>query len=99
MMQRALTRVLVERERLRARVHAHRGDVAHYSHALQGPAATVDRVMHAGRFVRSHPALVLAAGVAFVAVRGRSMLGLATRGLALWRLARRAQMLLRHVGY
>jgi hypothetical protein len=99
MMQRALTRVLVERERLCGRLNGQRSDVARYAHGLQRPAAVVDRVVHAARIVRAHPGVVLAAGATFLVVRGRSMLGLATRGFALWRLARRAQALLRHVGY
>jgi hypothetical protein len=98
-MERLLTQVLVERERLRGRIEAQRRDVVRYGQALARPASIIDRVMQAGRFLRAHPLLVAAAGAAVFALRGRTMLGLATRGFALWRLARRAQALLRSAGY
>ncbi|MGH8666233.1 MAG: YqjK family protein [Burkholderiales bacterium] len=99
MMARSLTRVLVERERLRGRIEGQRREVARYGEGLARPAAIIDRVIQAGRFLRAHPLVVAAAGVAVFALRGRTMLGLATRGFAVWRLARRARALLRSAGY
>jgi hypothetical protein len=99
MMESALIRVLVERERLRGRIEGQRRDVARYGHGLAKTAAIADRVVEAGRFVRTHPLLVLTAAVPIFVLRGRTMLGLAARGFAVWRLARRAQALLRHAGY
>ena len=99
MMERSLSRVLVQRERLRRRIEGQRQDVARYGQGLAGPAANADRVVAAGRCVRAHPVILLAAGIAMFVLRGRTMLGLATRGFAVWRLARRAQALLRHSGY
>jgi hypothetical protein len=99
MMERSLTRVLVQRERLRSRIEGQRQDVARYGQGLAAPAAIADRVVEAGRFVRAHPVVVLAAGIAIFVLRGRTMLGLATRGFAVWRLARRAQAFLRYSGY
>ena len=99
MMQRSLTRVLIERERLRGRIEGQRREVARYGEALARPASIVDRVIQGGRFLRAHPLVVVAAGAAVFALRGRAMLGLATRGFAVWRLARRAQALLRSAGY
>ena len=97
MSRQSLNRVLVGRERLRARIDAQRRDVDRYLAGLEGAAAFVDRVRQAGRFIRSHPGLVAAATAGAFALRTRSMLGLAVRTAGLWRLARRAQSLLRYV--
>jgi hypothetical protein len=98
-MERLLTQVLVERERLRGRIEAQRRDVVRYGQALARPASIIDRVVQAGRFVRTHPLVAVAAGAAVFALRGRTLLGLATRGFAIWRLARRTQAFLRSAGY
>jgi hypothetical protein len=98
-MDRLLTQVLVERERLRGRIEAQRREVARYGQALARPASMADRIVQAGRIVRTHPLVVVAAGAAVLVLRGRTMLALAARGFAVWRLARRAQALLRSAGY
>jgi len=98
MTEHSLTRLLVQRERLRTRIDGQRQALAHYGCGLVSPAAIADRVVQAGRFVRTHPAVMLPAGIALIVLRGRTMLGLATRGFAVWRLARRAQALLRSAG-
>jgi hypothetical protein len=98
-MARSLTRVLVARERLHGRIEDQRRTLTHYTRGLERPAGIVDRVLRAGRFVRAHPGVLLAPAAAAFLLRGRSALGLAARGLAVWRFARRAQALLRHVGY
>lgn len=95
----SLTRVLVERERLRARAESQRTDLARYTAGLGKPIALVDGLIQGGRFVRSHPAIVLAGVAAFGILRGRRLLGLVTRGFAVWRLVRRARVLLRAFGY
>jgi hypothetical protein len=88
-MDRMLTKVLVERERLLARAERERADLAVACRGLSAPAAVVDRIIDAGRFLRAHPLATggLAAGI--VVLRTRSVLGLATRALGAWRLLRR----------
>ncbi len=99
MMPQSLTQVLLERERLCARIAAQRGDVRRYASGLAGPAAVVDGVCGAVRYVRAHPQVLVAGlAVAFV-LRARTMVGLAVRVLGIWRLARRAQALLSIVRY
>jgi len=106
MMPQSLSRVLLEREGLRGRIAAQRGDVRRYASGLAGPAAVVDgarasvRFLRAHlRFLRAHPHVVVAGlGMAFV-LRARTMLRLVTRALGIWRLARRARLLLRSLGY
>jgi hypothetical protein len=98
-MEAPLTRVLIERERLRARIDRQRRDVDRYVAGLAGPAAIIDRVRSCGRFVGRHPAALLGVVAAGFALRARSAAGLLARGLGLWRLARRAQVWLRYVGY
>ncbi|MCC7079784.1 MAG: hypothetical protein IT530_03865 [Burkholderiales bacterium] len=99
MMQTSLTRVLVERERLRGRIEGQRHDLARYARSVEKPAALIDRVLQAGRFLYAHPAVTLAAGAAVLVLRGRTLLGWATRGFAFWRLVRRVRTLLRYAGY
>lgn len=99
MMPQSLSRVLLEREGLRGRIAAQRGDVRRYASGLAGPAAVVDGARASVRFLRAHPHIVVAGlGMAFV-LRARTMLGLVTRALGIWRLARRARLLLRSLGY
>ena len=94
-----LNRILTQRERLRARIQSQRQDVERYAGGLEAPARLIDRVRQAGRFLRSHPGLVAAAAAGMFALRSRTMLGLVARGAGLWRLARGAQALLRHVAH
>ena len=97
MMERSLAAVLVKRERLRARIEDQRRDVARYTSGLASPIAVVDGIVAAGRFLRTHPLAALATVAALVILRGRALLRIAVRSLALWRLARRAQSLLRYI--
>ena len=98
MTARSLTEVLVRRERLRAGIEDQRRQVTRYTAGLARPIAWLDRIAAAGRCVRSHPMLALAAVAAAAVLRGRALLRLSVRGFALWRLAQRAQSLLRYVG-
>ena len=98
-MEESLARVLIERERLRARIDRQRRDVDRYVAGLAGPATIIDRVRLGACFVRRHPGVLLGAVAAGFALRARSAAGLIARGLGLWRLARRAQVWLRYVGY
>ncbi len=98
MIARPLNRVLAERERLRARIDSQRYDVERYAVGLETPARFIDRMRHAVRFLRSHPALVAVGAAGAFALRSRTVLSLVARGAGLWRLVRGAQALLRHVG-
>ncbi len=90
-MSRTLTDILVERERLLARCAQQRAAVSTACRALAGPAAVLDRVAAGGRFLMRHPLAVAGVIGTVVALRGRSVLRLALRGVAFWRLARRAR--------
>ncbi|MCC6531005.1 MAG: hypothetical protein IT531_00515 [Burkholderiales bacterium] len=94
----ALTKALVERERLLAQIAAQRSGIASAFAGLSRPAAIVDRVLDAGRFLRAHPAALGALVAAVFALRGRAMFGLAVRGLSLWRVVRRLRTLARLIG-
>ena len=92
-MERVLTKVLVERERIRARIARERTAIAGYSQALTGPAVVVDNVLEGVRFLRGHPLAVGGVVAAVVVLRVRSIVGLTARGIGLWRLLRRLRRL------
>lgn len=94
-MSRTLTDILVERERLVARCAQQRIVFASASRGLARPAATVDQALMAGRWLLRHPVAVAVVAVSLVVLRGRSVLGLAARGLAVWRLLSRVLALAR----
>ena len=90
-MQAALTKLLIERERLRARSERQRAAIALACDKLARPAALVDRGIEGVRFLKSHP-LAVGAIVAVVALaRVRFVLAVAVRGIGLWRFARRVR--------
>lgn len=99
MMHDTLTRVLVERERLRARIDGQRGELERRMAGLAGPFAVIDRVRAGLRVLRSHPALVVAGLGAVLALRARSVLRLVARGATLWRLGVSARRIVRELGY
>src|SRR5262245_18709818 len=76
------------KERLIANIAGQRATLAATIRELQGPIAVVDRVAAAVRFLKAHPVLVAAMVAAVIALRGRSVMGLLTRGLAAWRIWR-----------
>lgn len=94
-----LTEVLLARGRLLARSDAERLALAGHGAGLAPPLRLVDRALDAGRFLRAHPAVVIAAGALVVLLRGRTMLGLGVRAFGLWRLMQRARVMLGHAGY
>lgn len=86
--QAQLIEIARRKERLIARAESQRAAIGTSFHQLQGPIAVVDRGLKIVHFLRGHPLLV-AVVIGVVAVfRGRSLLSLAGRGLALWRLWR-----------
>lgn len=94
-MKRTLTEVLLARERLLVRTEQQRAVMHRACAGLAGPAAMIDRAVDGGRYLRSHPVVVAGLIGAFLLLRGRSVLGVAARGLALWRLSRRVRGLMR----
>jgi|SRR5688500_10092412 len=84
-----LAEIGFRKERLIARCAAQRAAIADAFHDLERPIAIVDRAVSVVRFFRTHPLLVGIAVAAIVALkRHRSMVGLAARGAAAWRLWR-----------
>jgi hypothetical protein len=88
----SITERLIElarrKERLVARAAVQRAEIAAAFHRWQGPIGIADRALAAGRFLRAHPVLLVVA-LAVAAVLGRRrLLGLASRGFAVWRLLR-----------
>jgi hypothetical protein len=98
-MDRSLTRVLVERERLLARTDQQRLAIANACSGLGKPAALIDSALGCGRFVRGHPAALAAIVGSIIVLRARSILGIVTRGIGMWRLLRRLRSTLRLLGY
>jgi hypothetical protein len=94
-MSRTLTDVLVERERLLARCEQQRTAVADASRGLAPVTAMVDSITAAGRYLARHPVAVAGIVATAMVLRGRSLLGLAVRGIGLWRLAQRIRAVAR----
>jgi len=94
-MKRTLTEVLLARERLLVINEQQRAGIQDACAGLAGPAAMIDRAMGCARYLRSHPTALAGLVGALLVLRGRSVLGIATRGLAFWRLGRRVRSLMR----
>ena len=90
---------LLERQRLLARIEQQRLGIESSFAGLARPASLIDRAGDIGRFLRSHPAAVASLAAGIFVLRGRSLLALLTRGIALWRIARRVQDAVRRLGY
>jgi hypothetical protein len=72
-----------------ARCATQRATIADAFHDLERPIAIVDRAVSVVRFFRTHPLLLGVAVAVFVALKQRgSVVGLAARGAAAWRLWR-----------
>ena len=90
----ALTEVLLRRERILSRVAQQRDSVARAFVGLQRPIAVVDRLVTAGRVLRAHPAAVVALLACVFVLRARTLIGIAGRGIALWRTLRSLRALI-----
>jgi hypothetical protein len=97
-MERVLTKVLVERERIFAQIERERSAITVTYGNLVVPAAALDRLLEAVRFLRTHPLAVGSLVAAFYVLRTRSVVGLAARGMGLWRLLRRLRSLAHMIG-
>ena len=98
-MDRSLTRVLIERERLLARTDRQRLALGGAYSGLRKPAALIDRAVDCGRFMRSHPTALAAIAGSIIVLRARGLVGIVTRGIGMWRLVRRMRSTLRLLGY
>ena len=76
------------KQRLIALADVQRMVVAGCVRDLRGPVGIADRGLGVLRFLRNHPVAVGTVCAAIMALRGRSLLSLASRGLAVWRLWR-----------
>jgi hypothetical protein len=94
-MEGGLERVLRERQAILARVASQRAELGAVMANLERPAAYVDKGVAALRYMKERPLLV---GVLFAvafALRGRTLLGFAARGLGAWKLVERLGGVLR----
>lgn len=80
-----LIEIARRRERLIAHCAAQRVAIAEVFHELRQPLAVVERAVAVTRFLRAHPVVVAAVVAGLIVFRRRSLLGLLTRGLAVWR--------------
>lgn len=95
----ALTAVLLRRERILARIAQQRDGIELSFAGLAGPIALIDRIVAAGRVLRDHPAAVAILVAAIVVLRARTMVGMVTRGIGVWRLIQHARALLVRLGF
>jgi len=80
-----LIEIARRKERLIARGESQRAAIGASFRQLQGPIGVIDRGLAVVRYLRAHPALVGVAVAAVVVLRGRGLLSMASRGLAVWR--------------
>ena len=90
----ALTRVLLQRERLLNRVARQRDSVAVAFAGLARPIALIDRIAAAGRTLRAHPAAIVALVAGVVVLRAKTVIGMVGRGIGLWRLFQQVRTLI-----
>jgi hypothetical protein len=86
------------KERLIARCAAQRGTIAEAFRDLEGPVRVVERALSVTRFLRAHPVVVALVVAGLVVFRRRSVLGVLTRGVALWRMWRAVTPWLERIG-
>ncbi len=98
-MDAALTRIRLQREQILARVGAQRAAVATSFAGLATPISLVDHALGAARYLRAHPVALAVLVAAVVALRTRSILGLAARGLGVWRLVRQVRAISQRLGW
>jgi hypothetical protein len=93
-----LIEIARRKERLVARCAAQRGTIAEAFRDLEGPVKVVERALSVTRFLRAHPVAVAVVVAGLVVFRRRSVLGLATRALAVWRMWRAVIPWLERIG-
>lgn len=83
-----LMEIARRRVQLRARAGLQRNAVAEAYREAAPTLHLADRVLSVAHFVRAHPVVIGAALAALVAFRGRGMVAVAGRAVAVWRLWR-----------
>jgi hypothetical protein len=83
-----LTEIAQRKERLMRRAEAQRAAIAGSVEALRGPIRIADKGLEMVRFLRVHPVIVGVALAVVVVLRGRGVVSLVGRGLAIWRVWR-----------
>ena len=87
-MQQILIDIARRKERLSARAQAQRIAIAASFRDLGRPIGVADGALEVARFLRAHPVLVAAGAAALFVLRGRGLVGLASRAFSAWRLWR-----------
>lgn len=77
--------VMRERERLLARCHAQRVEIAALVGQLEGPIAIADRVVAGINYLRQHPVILGVLVAVLAIVQRRGWWSWAQRGFVLWR--------------
>ena len=90
-----LLELALKKQRLRLKSAALRADFAEQAGALAPAFSAVDRVQAGISWLRRHPVLPVAALVALLVVRPRTMLRLAGRGWLVWRAVQRLRSALK----
>ena len=93
-----LNEIARRKERLIARCAAQRGIIAAVFHDLRQPIAVVERALSVTRFLRAHPVVVALVVAGLIVFRRRSVLGVLTRGIAIWRTWRAVAPWLARIG-
>lgn len=88
-MNHKLTELAERRARLVAQAEAQRVTLAQSMQRWRKPLAIADQGVAAVRYVRSHPALLVGAGVFLVALRPKRALAWLQRGLVAWKVLRK----------
>lgn len=85
-MSRQLAEIMAKRAELLARIAAQRQEVVSVGARLRTPLAIADHAVAAGRYLRAHPLLLVAAAgaVVVIAVRRRSLMAVAGSALRFW---------------
>jgi hypothetical protein len=81
-----LEEIARRREQLSARAATQRAAIAGTFHVWRKPLGAADRVSRVVSFLRTHPLLFTAAVAALVAFPRGTLVSLAGRGIAVWRL-------------
>jgi glutathione S-transferase len=93
-----LIEIARRKERLIARCEAQRGAIAAAFHDLRHPISIVERALAVTRFLRAHPVVVAVVVAGLIVFRRRSVLGVLTRGIAVWRAWRAVAPWLERIG-
>ena len=88
-MNHKLTELAARRARLVAQAEAQRATLAQGMQRWRAPLAIADQGLAAVRYVRSHPVLLVGAGVLLVALRANRAAAWLQRGWVAWKVIRK----------